>query len=230
MNNLKFSDLGHIFFNMDVMEDQWPLLFSGLGVTLEISIVSIILATIFGLLIALARIQNNKMINAILIAYLEICRATPIVVALIIVYFGLPFLNITFTPFASAVIVIVFVHASYIGEAFRAGLLAISSTQKEASLSLGMTKRQTFQYILIPQAFRLILPSLANQWTGIIKDTAICTILAITELLKAAQIISTWKANPTPLVMSTLMYLVILIPLTIITMKLEKRRGIGHGR
>ena len=207
------------------MEGQWSLLFSGLWVTLEIALVAIILSTLFGLLVALIRIGNNKVLNMLLIAYLEFCRATPIIVALIVVYFGLPFLNVTFSPFASAVIVIVFLHAAYIGEAFRSGILAINNTQSEAAMTLGMTERQKYQYILIPQAFRLVLPTLANQWTGIIKDTAICTILAITELLKAAQIIAAWKANPTPLVMSTLMYLIILIPLTIITMRLEKRKG-----
>ena len=105
------------------------------------------------------------------------------------------FLNVTFSPFASAVIVIVFVHAAYIGEAFRSGILAINNTQTEAARSLGMTKFQTLRYVIIPQAFKLVLPTLANQWTGIIKDTAICTILAITELLKAAQIISTWESK-----------------------------------
>jgi polar amino acid transport system permease protein len=157
-----------------------------------------------------------------LITYLEFCRATPIVVALIVVYFGLPFLNITFSPFQSAVIVIVFVHTAYIGEAFRSGILAINKSQTEAAQSLGLNQIQTYHYILVPQAFRIVLPTLANQWTGIIKDTSICTILAITELLKAAQIIAAWKANPTPLVMSTFMYLLILIPLTIFTMRLEK--------
>lgn len=225
MNEFELNEMGHIFFNMDVMEGQWGLLFSGLWVTLEIAAVSIVLSTIFGLFVAILRVQEGKLLGALLIGYLEFCRAIPIVVALIVVYFGLPFLNVTFSPFQSAVIVIVFVHAAYIGEAFRAGILAINLTQTEAALSLGLNKWQTLRYILIPQAFRLVLPSLANQWTGIIKDTAICTILAITELLKAAQIISTWKANPTPLVMSTLMYLIILIPLTIITMKLEKKKG-----
>ena len=225
MDELKISDLSKIFFNMDVMEGQWSLLFSGMWVTLEIALLSIILSTFFGLMVALMRIGEDKFLKVILIGYLEFCRATPIVVALIVVYFGLPFLNVTFSPFASAVIVIVFVHAAYIGEVFRAGILAINNTQREAARSLGLSKVQTLRYILIPQAFKLGLPSLANQWTGIIKDTAICTILAITELLKAAQIISTWKANPTPLVMSTLMYLIILIPLTVITMRLEKRKG-----
>lgn len=225
MEELSFSDLPRIFFNMDVMEGQWSLLFSGMWVTLEIALISIVLSTVLGLFVALIRIGEDKLLNAFLIAYLEFCRATPIVVALIVVYFGLPFLNVTFSPFASAVIVIVFVHAAYIGEAFRSGILAINNTQTEAARSLGMTKFQTLRYVIIPQAFKLVLPTLANQWTGIIKDTAICTILAITELLKAAQIISTWKANPTPLVMSTVMYLIILLPLTLITMKLEKRRG-----
>lgn len=226
MDELSIKDLPQIFFNMDVMEGQWSLLFSGLWVTLKIALVSIVLSTLFGLLVALMRIGEDKLLNAILVGYLEFCRAIPIVVALIVVYFGLPFLNITFSPFTSAVIVIVFVHAAYIGEALRAGILAINNTQSEAARSLGMSRSQTLIYILIPQAFRLVLPSLTNQWTGIIKDTAICTILAITELLKAAQIISTWKANPTPLVMSTLMYLIILIPLTLITMRLEKRKGL----
>ena len=225
MESFNISEMGRIFFNIEVMEGQWSLLFSGLWVTLEIALVAIILSTLFGLLVALIRIGNNKVLNMLLIAYLEFCRATPIIVALIVVYFGLPFLNVTFSPFASAVIVIVFLHAAYIGEAFRSGILAINNTQSEAAMTLGMTERQKYQYILIPQAFRLVLPTLANQWTGIIKDTAICTILAITELLKAAQIIAAWKANPTPLVMSTLMYLIILIPLTIITMRLEKRKG-----
>jgi His/Glu/Gln/Arg/opine family amino acid ABC transporter permease subunit len=226
MSEFNFDEIRHIFFNMQVMEGQWGLLFSGLWVTVQIAVVSIILSTIFGLLVAILRIHSNVFTNAVLIAYLEFCRATPIVVALIVVYFGLPFLNITFSAFQSAVIVIVFVHAAYIGEAFRSGILAINKAQVEAAKSLGLTQIQTYQYILVPQAFRIVLPTLANQWTGIIKDTSICTILAITELLKAAQIVAAWKANPTPLVMSTLLYLLILIPLTIFTMKLERKSGL----
>jgi His/Glu/Gln/Arg/opine family amino acid ABC transporter permease subunit len=226
MSEFNFDEIRNIFFNMQVMEGQWGLLFSGLWVTVQIAVVSIILSTIFGLLVAILRIHSNVFTNAVLIAYLEFCRATPIVVALIVVYFGLPFLNITFSAFQSAVIVIVFVHAAYIGEAFRSGILAINKAQVEAAQSLGLTQIQTYQYILVPQAFRIVLPTLANQWTGIIKDTSICTILAITELLKAAQIVAAWKANPTPLVMSTLLYLLILIPLTIFTMKLERKSGL----
>ncbi len=226
MNDFNIDEIRHIFFNMQVMDGQWGLLFSGLWVTVQIAVVSIILSTAFGLLIAVLRIHSSVITNALLIAYLEFCRATPIVVALIVVYFGLPFLNITFSPFQSAVIVIVFVHAAYIGEAFRSGILAINKAQVEAAQSLGLSQMQTYQYILVPQAFRIVLPTLANQWTGIIKDTSICTILAITELLKAAQIVAAWKANPTPLVMSTLLYLLILIPLTIFTMKLERKAGL----
>lgn len=218
------QNIRHIFFNMEIMEGQWPLLMSGLWITTELAVVSILFSTIFGLLVAILRIRENKLLNALLVGYLEFCRAIPVLVALIIVYFGLPFLNIRFSAFESGVIVIVFIHAAYIGEAFRSGIMAIHRTQMEASYALGMTSRQTLQYVIVPQAFRLVLPSLANQWIGIIKDTAVTSLLAITELLKAAQIIATWKANPTPLVMSTFMYLLILIPLTILTMKLEQNR------
>ncbi|MBT5073920.1 MAG: amino acid ABC transporter permease [Kordiimonadaceae bacterium] len=220
------DEIRYIFFNMQVMEGQWGLLFSGLWMTVKIAVVAIIASTALGLLVSILRLKGNAFTNALLIGYLEFCRATPIVVALIVVYFGLPFLNITFSPFQSAVIVIVFVHAAYIGEAFRSGILAINIAQSEAAQSLGLTQLQTYRYILVPQAFRIVLPTLSNQWTGIIKDTSICTILAITELLKAAQIVAAWKANPTPLVMSTLLYLLILIPLTIFTMKLERKAGL----
>ena len=220
------DEIRYIFFNMQVMEGQWGLLFSGLWMTVKIAVVAIIASTALGLLVSSLRLQGNAFTNALLIGYLEFCRATPIVVALIVVYFGLPFLNITFSPFQSAVIVIVFVHAAYIGEAFRSGILAINIAQSEAAQSLGLTQLQTYRYILVPQAFSIVLRTLSNQWTGIIKDTSICTILAITELLKAAQIVAAWKANPTPLVMSTLLYLLILIPLTIFTMKLERKAGL----
>ena len=218
------QNMRHIFFNMDIMQGQWALLISGLWITTKLAVVSIVFSTILGLLVAIFRIKENKLLNILLVGYLEFCRAIPILVALIIVYFGLPFLNIRFSAFESGVIVIVFIHAAYIGEAFRSGIMAIHRTQMEASYALGMTPRQTLQYVIVPQAFRLVLPSLTNQWIGIIKDTAVTSLVAMTELLKAAQIIATWKANPTPLVMSTLMYLIILIPLTILTMRLEQKR------
>jgi polar amino acid transport system permease protein len=219
----QLGNLGHIFFNMEVMRGQWGLLWSGLWVTVKLAAVSIVLSTAIGLVVAILRIQNNPVITVALVAYLEFCRTIPILVALILFYFGFPFLGIAFSAFTSGVIVITFLHAAYIGEAFRSGILALNRSQKEASYSLGMTPRQTLQHVLVPQAFRIVLPSLANQWIGIIKDTSVCSLLAITELLKAAQIIATWKANPTPLVMSTIMYLTILVPLTVLTMRLEAR-------
>jgi len=163
MDDFGINDIKHIFFNMEVMDGQWGLLFFGLWVTIKIAAVSIIFSTILGLFVAIVRIQNNSAYNLLLITYLEFCRATPIVVALIVVYFGLPFLNITFSPFQSAVIVIVFVHTAYIGEAFRSGILAINKSQTEAAQSLGLNQIQTYQYILVPQAFRIVLPTLANQ-------------------------------------------------------------------
>ncbi|GAB1477480.1 hypothetical protein MASR2M74_00220 [Paracoccaceae bacterium] len=219
----QLGNLGHIFFNMAVMEGQWSLLWQGLWVTIKLAVVSIALSTFLGLMVAILRIQKNPVLTFTLVAYLEFARTIPILVLLIVFYFGLPFLGIAFSAFTSGVIVITFIHAAYIGEAFRSGILALNRSQKDASYALGMTTRMTLQYVLVPQAFRIVLPSLANQWIGIIKDTSVCSLLAITELLKAAQIIATWKANPTPLVMSTLMYLAILIPLTVITMKIEAK-------
>lgn len=217
------SDLRHIFFNFTVMKGQWPLILEGLSTTLKLTFLSALFATGIGMIVAVLRLLNNGTLNFFLKIYLEFFRAMPILVILIIVYFGLPFLNITLDPFASGLLVLSLTNGAYISEIFRSGIASIHHTQTEASYVLGMSFSQTMRLVLIPQAFRIVFPPLTNRWIGVLKDTAICSFIAIRELLKTSQIITTQRANPTPLVISTGIFLAMLIPLTIISMQLEKR-------
>ena len=217
------SDLHHIFFNFSVMKGQWHLMLEGFITTMELALISAVLATMIGLIVGVMRLLNNKTLDIFLKIYLEFFRIMPILVILIIVYFGLPFLNITIGPFASGVLVLSLTNGAYISEIFRSGIASIHKTQYEASHVLGMSFPQTMRLVLVPQAFRIVFPPLTNRWIGILKDTAVCSFIAIRELLKCSQIITTQRANPTPLVIATTIYLGILIPLTIITTYLERR-------
>ena len=147
----------------------------------------------------------------------------PLLVILLIVYFGLPFLNLSMGPFASAVLVLSFTNGAFISEDFRAGISSIHRTQAEAAYTLGMSFSQTMRLVLIPQAFRIVFPPLTNRWIGVLKDTAICSFIAIRELLKVSQMITTQRANPTPLVVATGIFLAMLVPLTMLATRLERR-------
>jgi His/Glu/Gln/Arg/opine family amino acid ABC transporter permease subunit len=225
---INFSDLGHVFFNMKVMEGQWPLMMEGLLNTIKLAVVSIFFATLVGIIIAVLRVINNKTLNVILISYLEFARSMPVLVVLMIVYFGLPILNIRLSAFFSGVLVLSLIDGAYISEVFRSGISSIHHTQLEAAYALGMTPMKAMRLVIVPQAFRIVVPPLTNQWVSLLKDTAICSLVSITELLKASMIINTWKANPTPIIMGSLIYLAILIPLTLYTGSLEKKGGRFH--
>ena len=222
---INFDGLGHVFFNMKVMEGQWSLVGGGLLKTIQLAIASIFFGTIVGLLVAVLRVINNKTLNVVLIAFLEFSRAMPVLVVLMIVYFGLPFLNIRLSPFMSGTFVLSMINGAYISEIFRSGIASIHHTQVESAYSLGLTTTQTMRLVIVPQAFRIVVPPLTNRWVSMLKDTAIVSMVSVTELLKSAMIINTWKANPTPLIIVSMIYLAILLPLTIYTRSLEHK---GH--
>ena len=219
----KFGELGHIFFNQRVMSGQWPLMFDGLLTTIRIAGFTIFFSTILGLFLAVLRAINNKMLSAVIIVYLNFFRTMPAIVVLMFVYFGLPSMNIKLSAFVSCVLVLTLTGGAYVSEIFRAGIEAIHHTQLEASRALGLSFGQTMGLVVLPQAFRIVMPPMTNQWIGTLKDTAICSMISITELLKAGQIVSTWKANPTPLIAAAGIYLAMILPLTRLANYLEYR-------
>lgn len=227
-----FDNLAFVFANEKVMDGQWGMLFQGLKMTIILALFSIVFSTLGGLLLAILRAMNNKIISAIIIAYLTFFRVMPLLVILMFIYFGLPSLNIYLDAFVSAVLTLSMAGAAFISEVFRAGIESIHHTQIEASRALGLNFWQSMRLVVLPQAIKIVVPSVVNQWVGTLKDTSITALVSLTELLKASKIISTWKANPTPLIAAALIYLVLLIPLTLLVSYLEKRsksRGKDKG-
>lgn len=163
--------------------------------TLKIAFVSFLLAVAMGLLFAICRTSNSRALRALAIVYIEIARGLPIVVVLYIVYFVppqlFPGLNWQwFSDFTGAVIGLALHGGAILAEVFRSGIDALHRGQREAALTLGMTPTQAMAYIILPQAIRIVLPPVANYAIGLLKDTALCSLIGVNELMNDAKSIA----------------------------------------
>jgi polar amino acid transport system permease protein len=215
------------FFNWNVFVSSFPLLLSGLRITLLLGVVSIIAGLVSGLFIALTRIYGARPLGIVAKVYTDVFRSIPILVLLIVVYYALPFVGLRLSPFMSAAVALTLVSGAYTAEIFRAGIEAIPSGQFEASQALGLGYRHMMLDVILPQAVRIVIPPLTNNCINVIKDTALASVVAMPDLLKQATQAQALEANPTPLIVAALMYVAILWPLVIFVGRLEKgfRRG-----
>jgi len=201
-----------------------PLL-KGVFMTLKISVVSVIAATIIGLFTGLARISSQPALRWLAIGYIELIRGTPLLVQIFIFYFFVgTVLNLSrFTAGTAALSVFA---GAYVAEIVRSGIQSISLGQMEAARSLGMSYFQAMRYIILPQAFRRILPPLAGQFISLIKDSSLVSVIALTDLAKMARevITSTFSVFEIWFTVAAL-YLVLTFSLSMITGYLERRYG-----
>lgn len=211
------------FFNWDVLTSSMPLLLSGLKVTLLLGLVSVVAGLVLGLAIALVRLYAMRPIRLIAIIYIDLFRSIPLLVLLILVYFALPFIGISLSPFASAAAALTIVSSAYTAEIFRAGIEAIPKGQFEASQALGLGYRHMMSDVILPQAIRVVIPPLTNNCINVIKDTALASVVAMPDLLKQATQAQALEANPTPLIVAALMYVGLLWPLVLLVGRFEKR-------
>lgn len=211
------------FFNWDVLTSSLPLLLSGLKVTLLLGLVSVVAGLVLGLAIALVRLYAMRPIRLVAIIYIDLFRSIPLLVLLILVYFALPFIGISLSPFASAAAALTIVSSAYTAEIFRAGIEAIPKGQFEASQALGLRYRHMMSDVILPQAIRVVIPPLTNNCINVIKDTALASVVAMPDLLKQATQAQALEANPTPLIVAALMYIGLLWPLVLLVGRFEKR-------
>ncbi|NOX69866.1 MAG: amino acid ABC transporter permease [Gammaproteobacteria bacterium] len=211
------------FFNWDVLTSSMPLLLSGLKVTLLLGLVSVVAGLVLGLAIALVRLYAMRPIRLVAIIYIDLFRSIPLLVLLILVYFALPFIGISLSPFASAAAALTIVSSAYTAEIFRAGIEAIPKGQFEASQALGLGYRHMMSDVILPQAIRVVIPPLTNNCINVIKDTALASVVAMPDLLKQATQAQALEANPTPLIVAALMYIGLLWPLVLLVGRFEKR-------
>jgi polar amino acid transport system permease protein len=229
----EWARLGHVFFNWELMSTPmeggatgWSILLDGLWVTVQLAFFAIVFSTVLGLLLAVFRTFDNVILNFFIVAYIDFFRSMPIIVLMVLIYYALPYTGITLSPMVSGILALSLNASAYVSEIFRAGILSVSHGQIEAARALGLTPLQTMRLVILPQAFRVVLPPLASNYVAGAKDTAICSAITILELLKAGMQVQAFYANPTALIVATGMYLVILVPLTRLTGLLEaKMRG-----
>lgn len=211
------------FFNVDIFVHVWPLLLKGLLLTVELVAVVVPVGAALGLLVATLYSFHTRWLNALLILYVDLLRSFPPLVLLILIYFGLPFLNVNLPGFMAASLALLLNGSSYYGEIFRAGIESIPAGQWEAARSTGLTRVQTLTWVILPQAIRNVIPPLATNTLELIKATSIASVVAFPELLRSARIAQGLVYNPTPLMVAALIYFVLLWPVVRALSRLERR-------
>lgn len=211
------------FFNVEVMIRARYLLWLGLQVTLKLAFVSLLFAILVGLFLAVVRNLNVRFLNVLIIIYVDLFRALPTIVLFMLVYFTWPYFGISLPRYWSAVVALTINGGAYFEEIFRAGIESIDKGQTEAARALGLSFTQTMSSVILPQAVQVVLPPATSNALELIKTTVLASVIALPELMKQAQQAHGSLANPTPLIMAALIFLVLLWPLVRLTGYLERR-------
>jgi polar amino acid transport system permease protein len=211
------------FLNGRVFVQTLPLLLSGLTTTLLLGLVSIVLGLAGGLALALMRLYARAPLRQIAIAYIDVFRAIPLLVLLVIVYYALPFMGVRLSPFAAAATSLSLVASAYSAEIFRAGIEAVPRGQFEAARALGLRPFPLMARVVLPQAIRIVVPPITSNSINVLKDTALASVVAMPDLLKQATQAQALAANPTPLITAAAIYLLMLLPMVRIVGLLETR-------
>ena len=222
------QDLQSKFINNFIAEDRWKYLTDGLAVTLQITLCAVILGIVLGFLVAIVRSTHDrtgklKILNALCNLYLTVIRGTPVVVQLLIIYFVI-FGSTTISKVVVAVLAFGINSGAYVAEIFRSGIMSIDNGQFEAGRSLGFNYRQTMFYIVMPQAFKNVLPALGNEFISLLKETSVSGYIALQDLTKGGDIIRSRTYDAfMPLIAVALIYLVMVLVFSRLVGLLERR-------
>lgn len=211
------------FLNVDVLLSSLPALRRGLINTLLIGIASILFGLITGLVISVLRLYAAKPFRYFAVTYIDVFRAMPMLVVLILIYYALPFVGIRFSPWTATILGFSMVMAAYSAEVFRSGIESVPRGQFEAAAALGIPFPVAFWKIVLPQAIRTIIPPITSSCVSMFKETSLASTVAIPELLKEGQDAQAYYANPTPLMGAAILYLVLLLPLVRLVSVLETK-------
>ena len=210
---------------MDYIISIIPQMLLGTVDTLRLFFITIVLAIPLGILLAFCRVSSFKILRNVVAAYVYVLRGTPLMLQLLFVYFGLPFIpviGVRLDDFPAAVLAFVLNYGAYFCEIFRAGIQAIPKGQYEAAKTLGMNYVQTMKRIILPQVFKIILPPVSNETITLVKDTSLIYVLAMNDLLRTTRNLVQRDFNIMPFVVAAVFYLVMTLILTYGFNKLEK--------
>jgi polar amino acid transport system permease protein len=173
--------------DIDVIIRTLPILLKGSIMTVELTVITLVLGTVLGILFALMRLSGNMVISQISNFYTWIMRGTPMLLQLFFFYYGLPAAGIKLSPFGAAIIGLGLNSGAYMAEIIRGGILSIDKGQFEAAKALGFGYSETMRKIILPQTFKVIIPPVGNEFITILKDTSLVSTIAMVELMRTAQ-------------------------------------------
>ncbi|SDF62417.1 amino acid ABC transporter permease [Sporolituus thermophilus] len=177
-------------FDFDLVVRSFPLLLAGAGITVQITAISVGIGLLIGMFVGMARLSKVWLLRAAATVYVDFLRGTPLLVQIFIIYFAIPIvIGKRIDPFIAAITACGINSGAYVAEIFRAGIQSIDKGQMEAGRSLGMSWAQTMRYIILPQAFKRIIPPLGNEFIAMLKDSSLVSVIGFEELTRRGQLI-----------------------------------------
>ncbi len=206
-----------------------PILCKGAWLTLQVSMLAMLLAVVCGFFLATVRVYAPRPLGILATLYIEIIRGTPVLIQLFFIFYGLPALGVRFSPFWAGVVGLGLNYAAYEAENYRAGFIAVPHSQMEAALGLAMTRWQAIRYVIAPQAFRVVLPPVTNDFISLLKDSSLVSVITMVELTKTYSMLATtyYDYFGTGILVAA-MYLLIGLPFVRLARWAERRLAIAH--
>jgi len=200
-----------------------PQVLEGLKVTLEIFAFTLILSIPLGVVVAVMRTSKSLILRKISGIYVLIMRGTPLLLQIIIIFFGLPIVGITFDRFPAAILAFTLNYGAYFGEIFRSGIMSIDNGQVEGAQVLGLSSKNIFFRIILPQAFKRVIPPVANEITTLVKDTSLVYVLGLDEMLKIGKMAANRDVSLMPLLIVGVVYLIVIAIFSQVLKKIEEK-------
>jgi polar amino acid transport system permease protein len=209
----------------DFIFDNLPLFLDGVRITIWISLLAFALSTVFGLIVALLRMSKNRILQPVMAAYINLFRAIPLLVFILFVYYGVAIsFDLAVSAIQAGILALTLQYSSWLGEIFRGGIQAVPHGQREAALSLGLSRIQTFFRVILPQAARIVIPPTGNMFIGMIKDSSLVYIIGVPELLRVSNRLANRTFRYFEVYLATvLIYLVLTTAVYFLVKYLERR-------
>lgn len=213
-----------------LLEQYWPLLLEGFINTLIVSIIALLSSLIIGTIMGMLQLSANKIVRTIANIYVEFFRNIPLLITVMFFYVVVPMYWMNISGFAAGIIGLTIYTSSFIADNIRAGILTVPAGQMEAALSQGMKQIQVMRYVILPQAIRIVLPPLGNQFINLVKNSSVLAMVTGLDLMYYGDFVAMETFNTfDTYILVGLIYLVITLPLTFATRKLEAKLGVNDN-
>jgi His/Glu/Gln/Arg/opine family amino acid ABC transporter permease subunit len=217
------------FFNPDVIREYGGALLQGLLLTVVLTLIVIVISLVLAIPVALCRMSPYRAVRGVSSLYVEVIRGTPLLLQLVYIYYVLPTMGVNLDAFLAAILGLTLNYTAYMSEVYRGGILAVPRNQWEAAATIGLSKARAFQRIILPQALRIVTPTLGNYFISLFKDTALASVVTVQELTFTGQIISARSYQYfTIYTVTAVLYLSVGYPAALFVRWLERRTQRGY--